>query len=72
MSVIFIDHTEPDKNSKMGSCKFRSVNKFKANVSKSCCGSKQEIESYKCEKRNIFPLQSNICDLCGVYESALS
>jgi hypothetical protein len=71
VSVIFIDHTEPEPNSKFSLCKFKSQNKFKAKTVSTCCSKSKEIEAYKCEKRNIFPLDNNICNLCQVFESKL-
>jgi len=67
MSIVFVDYEEDDPNRKMGSCKFRSPNKIEGNAG--CCGGKRKISGYKCEKRDIFPLKSSICDQCAVFES---
>jgi len=68
-SVIFVDFNDvPD--SKMGSCQFRSKDKLDGFVTK-CCGQSNKISAFKCDKRDIYPLDNNICNNCEVYEKIL-
>lgn len=66
MSVVFIDYEEDDPSSKMNRCKHRSLNKESGNTG--CCGGKKLVTSFRCNKRNIFPLKDSTCVNCQVFE----
>ena len=68
-SVIFIDFNDaPD--SKMSTCKHRSNKKLDGVIS-SCCNKTRKVSAFKCDKRDIYPLDNNICNNCEVYEKIL-
>jgi len=66
MSVVFIDYEEDNPNSKFGSCKHRSASKVTGRGG--CCGGHTKMDAFRCELRGIFPLTSQICDQCEVFE----
>lgn len=55
---------------KFSTCQFRSEEKIKDKV-KVCCGRWSDLEDYKCEKLNLFPLKPEICLNCQEYKKKL-
>jgi hypothetical protein len=67
MSIQFIDFSESD-DEKFNTCIHRSSKKEEIAVMASCCGKKKTVKAYKCNKRNIVPLESKICNSCLIYQ----
>ena len=55
-----------NKDEKFNTCVYRSENTYKRNV-KVCCNRFKEVEAYHCDKREIFPLNSDHCENCIEY-----
>jgi hypothetical protein len=53
---------------KIDSCIHRSAEKIAGKVKVCNCGATKDIEEYQCNSRGIFPLNSQICDACNVFE----
>lgn len=48
-------------------CRYRSEEK-RTKTRKLCCGSSSSISGYTCSKRGIFNIQSEVCNICPVYD----
>lgn len=63
-------NSNPLKNDleiKFNNCSFRSETKVTDKI-KLCCGQWKEIEEFKCNKLNIFPLYPKKCESCTFFE----
>ena len=69
MSVIFIDYEEDNPISNLGRCTHRSDKKEEGQTG--CCGGKRTITAYKCNKRDIFPLNNTHCSACSEFQDKL-
>jgi len=67
--IIFIDHTGDQPGERMSKCLNRSPLKIHGKVS-TCCGGSKDIEAYKCNARNIFPLTNEICLNCSKFRES--
>lgn len=53
---------------KIDSCNGRSIDKVAGKVKVCNCGTTKDVEDYKCERRDIFPVAPQICNDCLVYQ----
>jgi hypothetical protein len=53
---------------KFDTCKHKSAEQYTRNV-KICCGRFEEITGYDCPLRQIYPLNSEHCENCSLYQT---